>query len=279
MQTLRNGWLALTVACVGISCVDARAETDTQTEVETTTTETATAPEEATTSSENGPTLLDRVRGYGNDVFQGGKEAADTVSRTLDETRFYRAKSKWTLSGKYSPFETWIPSKYGASLAYTPSVESTWELEYMRGSIPLKFFVIDIGEMVEQKFSLVYRSYSDRNSFHFFGGAFYHSFKARLGNTYLSLVPNSPVQGIDLVQIRTWGVVGGVGNRWQFKSGWGIGVDWFTIAIPLKTIQADAPYITTATNGSKREDVQDVFDVIRKVPTFAFFKVQFGYSF
>jgi len=149
----------------------------------------------------------------------------------------------------------------------------------MRGSIPLNFFVIDIGEMIEQKLSLIYRSYSTRNSFHFFGGAFYHSFKARLGNTYLELVPNSGIQGIDLLQIRTWGVVGGIGNRWQFKSGWGIGVDWFTIAIPLKTIQAEAPYLTTNASGTRRDDVNDAFDLIRKIPTFALFKVQLGYSF
>lgn len=133
--------------------------------------------------------------------------------------------------------------------------------------------------MTDERFSLIRRFYSDRNSFNFFTGAAYHSFSIHLGNRLTSLATGGLFPNIDLVTIKTLGLVLGLGNRWQLKSGWVLGVDWLSMYLPLKTIEAEAPYISSNASESSKNDVRDAMKVIKRVPTFAVFKFQVGMSF
>lgn len=225
------------------------------------------------------PTFWDEAKNTGGKILESGKEAVSATSRQLEETQELRAKSKWAVLGNYSLIDTWIPSKYGFSIAYISSAASTWEAEYLRGSISLNLFIKDLGKMTDEKLSIVHRFYSDRNSFNFLAGAGYRSYSIHLGNRLTSLASNSMIPNTDLVSIKTLGLVGGFGNRWQFDRGLTLGIDWFSIYVPMKTLEAEAPYISSNASDSGKNDVRDVMNVVKRIPTFAVFKFQIGLSF
>jgi hypothetical protein len=133
--------------------------------------------------------------------------------------------------------------------------------------------------MTDEKLSLIRRFYSDRNSFSLFLGAEYSSFSIHLGNSLTSLVSGSGVPNFDLVRVRSLGVLAGLGNRWQFESGWTIGLDWFSLYVPVIGLESEAPYLTSNASETGKEDVRDVMSVLQHFPTFALLKFQLGYSF
>ncbi|MCO5142341.1 MAG: hypothetical protein M9962_04530 [Oligoflexia bacterium] len=220
-----------------------------------------------------------KVKKMGTKAFEQSKEAANDLGEKLEETKEFRESSRWTVLGNYSLIDTWIPSKYGIGVAYIPSVDTTWELEYLRGSVSFEFFIKDLGKMTDERLTLLRRFYSDRNSFNFFTGIAYHSFSIHLGDRLTSLVTGGYVPSVDLITIKTLGVTFGLGNRWQLASGWVLGADWLSIYIPLKTLEAEAPYISSNASESGKNDVRDVMKVIKRVPTFAVIKFQVGMSF
>ncbi len=219
------------------------------------------------------------VKDTGSKILETSKDAASAVGKKLDETKDLRAKSRWAILGNYSLIDTWIPSKYGVTVAYIPSADAAWEIEYLRGSLSFELFIKDLGKMTDERLSLIRRFYSDRNSFSFFAGAAYHSFSVHLGDRLTSLISNNLIPNVDLVTVKTLGFIGGLGNRWQFGSGWTLGVDWFSMYVPIKTLEAEAPYVSSTASESGKNDVRDVMDVIKRIPTFAVFKFQVGMSF
>jgi hypothetical protein len=219
------------------------------------------------------------VKKNSGNVLEKGVEAISDVGKKLEETRDFRAKSRWIILGNYSLMDMWIPSKIGVGVSYIPSAESAWELEYLRASMSFQVVIKDLGKMTDERISLIRRSYSDRNSFNFFAGVAYHAFTVSLGDRLTSLATNRFLPNLDLVKVKTLGIVGGLGNRWQFKSGWAIGVDWISMYLPLKTLEAEAPFISNTASESGKSDVKDVMDIIKRVPTLAILKLQVGISF
>ena len=152
-------------------------------------------------------------------------------------------------------------------------------MEYLRGTIAIPFIIDDLGKITDQRISLFYRSYSNRNSFSFLYGVNYSSFKAQLGTDFLATISGGNVSQFDIVSIQTIGFTWGLGNRWQLKNRLIIGLDWFTINLPLFVLESNADFLSANASAKKKDEIRDALDIIEKIPTLAVFKFQIGMSF
>lgn len=207
-----------------------------------------------------------------------GKQGLDKINAIQKQTTVLRQARPHNIMGSYSGVSTWIPSKLGLSYTYSPSVTGSWELAYSRGSVAAPFFLDDLGSITESSISLLYRSYSRRNSFSFIYGLNYYNFDARLSGEYLASVTGDP-SDFNILRVRSIGVTVGLGNRWQLKNGVSLGVDWFHLNIPVNVFETDADYLNSDADPEDKEDVRDALDFLKRVPTFSFLKLQVGYTF
>ena len=203
---------------------------------------------------------------------QPDKSTASMTSRELREL------NRHSFLVNYSFFDTWIPGKYGATYAFNASPSGSWEVEYLRGSISVPFFIEDLGKITDQRLTLMYRSFSQRNSFSFLYGANYSSFKFQLGPDYLATITGGNASTFDVVSVETLGITWGMGNRWQINKAI-ISFDWFVINIPVVVLESEAPFLEATASESSKEDIRDVLDIIEKFPTLAILKFQLGFSF
>jgi hypothetical protein len=198
--------------------------------------------------------------------------APDLISRD------YRVQYTHNIYGIYSLIDTWLPSKLGLSYAYNTSATGSWEVEYLSGSYaPLG--IKELGEFSETRVSLLYRSFSERNSFNFIYGLNYNSFKLGIGDKLLSTITGGIVPGYDVVTVETLGLSWGVGNRWNLNDKFLISFDWFAIHIPIYVIESEAPFLEATASEEDKDDIRDALDFIENIPTFSVIKVQFGYNF
>lgn len=218
----------------------------------------------------------DKTLEVGEKALDAGADAGKKVGHSLAQSRPRREKKNWGVHGHYSFLDTWVPSKYGLSFYSVTSANSTWELEYTRGSLSYGVVLADLLSITEQRVSLNWRSFSSRNSFYFSYGVFYNDFEFVLGDKLLASVDASA--SVDLVKIQSMGLSWGVGNRWQTEGKFTWGFDWFAINIPLVTLSSEAPYIESTTDEDDRDEVREAMDVIEKIPTFVALKVQLGVS-
>lgn len=221
---------------------------------------------------------IQEAQNIGNKVLKTGQNAATSVQSGLGRTRGLRGERKNNLMLSYAGVDTWIPSKIGFSYIYSPTPVGSWEFSYMRGSISIPFFIDDLGQISDTKIALLYRSYSQRNSFSFLYGLNYYNFSANLGNDYLSSISGNSAQ-FELLRVESLGLTLGLGNRWQLNSGLSFGVDWFTVNIPIRVFNTDADYLSSDADQADKNDVENVFNVLKRVPTFSFLKFQVGYHF
>lgn len=200
-------------------------------------------------------------------------ERADLDSKTV------RGQSPFTLGLNYSWLDTWIPSKYGAQFAYNASESSTWEIEYLRGSISVPSGFLDIGSITDQRLTVMHRSFGARNSFNFFWGLVYESLEAKLGSDILSNIGGIDAASVDLLKISTLGISWGMGNRWSIHRNLTFGIDWLAINVPLTTLESETDILKYSTDPDDREDIQDVVDAVEKIPTISILKLQLAYTF
>lgn len=156
---------------------------------------------------------------------------------------------------------------------------ASWELSYARGSISSPFFLVDIGSVSDTHMSLLYRSYSKRNSFAVIYGLNYYNFDAHLGGKYLSSISSGDPREYNLLSVKSFGVTFGLGNRWQLRNGLSLGVDWFHLNIPLSVFEADADYLRSNADQDDKNEIDDVLNILKRVPTFSLLKLQVGYTF
>jgi hypothetical protein len=184
----------------------------------------------------------------------------------------------WGVFGNFSPFEMWVITKYGITGMYTKDPAWNYELEYMRGSLDFGFFGIDIGEIQEERLSLLARSFSKRNSFNFLYGVFYNHMEVGLSSKFTSTL-SAFNQSADQVDLSFFGLTWGMGNRWQTQEGYVIGVDWLVINLPFSVIQEHAPFLKNTTDQDRRNQVKNSLDWLKKFPSLGILKVQIGLSF
>lgn len=121
-------------------------------------------------------------------VTQSVEDTGKKVAEVLAETRQRREKSNYFVLGNYSFLDLLIPGKYGLTLGYIKSADQTWEVEYLRGTISVPFFVKDLGSMTDERLALIGRSYMGGNSFNFSYSLSYFDFSLHIGDKLLNRV-------------------------------------------------------------------------------------------
>lgn len=205
------------------------------------------------------------------------KSVKEAVSEVLSGSRAYRGASTFVVNGAYSPLDLIIPNKFGGSVGWIASPEITTEFEYLTAKIAAPGLISDLGEVSEQRASLLVRSFGKRETFHFHYGISYFDVGMRVGSELLARATGAP--DIELIKIQALGFTWGIGNRWTLAQNFTLGVDWLAWEQPV--------YILKKENGisqylSRQED-KDIIDTAIKVasylPRFTLLKLQLGYAF
>jgi hypothetical protein len=184
-----------------------------------------------------------------------------------------RRNSKHSLMLGYQFLTTWLPGKKAINYSYIHSERWTWDLEYSWASIDTPIVGVDLGQIAEKRYSLMARRYVS-NSFHFILGAMYQDFHARASAKMLQ-------QGADIATFgaESAGAVLGIGNRWQWKNGFTLGVDWLRINVPLFSTKVENKILDDTKSDSDSNDVKKVIRAFNRIPTFVVFGLNLGYSF
>jgi hypothetical protein len=225
------------------------------------------------------PTAWDKTKDKASDALDYGAGKWNGLKSAINSASLNRARTPWSVTANYAFLEMWVLTKYGLTVARNESAAKTYELEYMTGSLGIGYFGVDIGKIEEQRLALMSRSFSERNSFSWFYGAYINQIQAHLGNDYLATVPGVTRSSVELMELQTLGATFGIGNRWQLKNGFTWGVDWLSVHWPLMVLQQDSPFIANSNDPSKRNSADDAMDVFKRLPSFGAFKLQLGYSF
>lgn len=190
-------------------------------------------------------------------------------------TKTLRGLSRYTGSLHFSYLSTWIPAKIGLSGGYIFNDRWTVEGEYTSGSLSADFHSVDFGKITDRRYGLQSRWYPGANSFNVILGFYRAEFSAELGNTILNHM--SSVPQADVWKFDSYGPQFGLSNRWQWRNGATLGVDWFVMYIPLfgKTDDSALRYVSA----SDRSDLDTVTSLVRNIPQFDVLKLTLGYTF
>jgi hypothetical protein len=221
------------------------------------------------------PTVLENVKAGAEDIAKDASKGVEQVKQALNTTRENRAAREWTITGNYNFFEMWVMTKYGFTLGWNRSPSSTYEFEYMKGSIGLGKYGIDLADISETRMSLLWRSYGKRQSFNFITGLYYNELEAGFGSDFLSSVPGGYVE---VLGIKTLGVTWGLGNRWITKGGFVWGFDWFAVHIPVLILEKNDDYLQVSSSQDDRDEVSDAIDIFTHLPALGALKLQLGFS-
>lgn len=95
----------------------------------------------------------------------------------------------------------------------------------------------------------------------------------------MSSISSGDPREYNLLSVKSFGVTFGLGNRWQLRNGLSLGVDWFHLNIPLSVFEADADYLRSNADQDDKNEIDDVLNILKRVPTFSLLKLQVGYTF
>lgn len=139
--------------------------------------------------------------------------------------------------------------------------------------------ITNLGNMTDQRISVIRRSYDERNSLNFSYGLSYFDFSIHLGDKLLSNLSGGNYPSVDLVAVQALGLNLGIGNRWTFKRNITFGVDWFSLAQPFFVTSKNAPFLDHSSNQEDKDSVDNAVKVISSLPRLVFFKIQLGILF
>lgn len=215
----------------------------------------------------------------GKDASQVAKETAKKVSEASKDTGSRRANSNFMILGTYSPMDLMIPSKYGGTLGFVADESTTLEFEYLQGSLSLPFIIDNLGEMKDEKFSIIARSYSSGKAFNVSYGITYFKFRIKLGSKYLSAATNSNSE-IELIDQDAIGFNLGVGHRWILGPGFTFGVDWISWNQPVSVTRKNAPILdNSGLSQQDKDNINAPLKLLSYVPRLVFLKIQLGFTF
>lgn len=200
-------------------------------------------------------------------------------SPPMTKAQMNRSASKFEGLLIYSPIDLLIPSKFGLTLGYIENTDTTWQLEFVRGSLSAPFFFTDIGKMTDQRISILRRNYFQTNSFYMSYGVSYMDFATKLGSEYISAATSGNIPEIDILRMRNLGVQFSIGNQWCITKHFVAGVDWVGIYQPLLQLDKKSAFLDNTTNAELRDNVDEVIKALSYVPRLTFMKIQIGMTF
>lgn len=200
-------------------------------------------------------------------------------SPPLKKSRINRTASKYYGLLSYSPLDLIIPSKIGATIGYIQNPDSTWELEYLRGSLSTAIFFTDLGKMTDSRVSILRRVYFETNSFYMSYGISYMDFSTKLGSEYVASITNGSIPEVSLLRMRNIGAQISIGNQWAIYKNVILGVDWVGLYQPIFQLEKKNAFVDATSDPELRENVEDVIDGLSWIPRLTFVKLQIGASF
>lgn len=193
--------------------------------------------------------------------------------------RDLRAAARGFVLGNFSYIDLMIPAKFGVTAGLNSSGDNSWEIEYLRGSVSVPIILPDLGSMTDQRVSLIRRSYFGKGSFNFSYGVSYFDFTVHLGDKFISGLSGGNYPSADLVNLTSLGAYIGLGNRWVFKNGFTVGVDWFSYSQPIFLLKNQSAFLDYASNQNDKDNVSTLINLLSGFPRFAALKVQMGFLF
>lgn len=177
----------------------------------------------------------------------------------------------------YSPFDLFVPSKFGATAGWKLNPKSAIELEYLRSSLSVPFLFEALGGMTDHRLSLIMRNRFKNGSFNYFYGLAYHMFDVRVGNELISrAIPHAA--DFDELTLNSLGVVLGIGNRWEIYDSVQLGVDWISWSQPILETSRKTEFLNYVAERD-RGRIEDVLDFVDGFPRFAAAKLYLGMLF
>ena len=197
------------------------------------------------------------------------------ITKDMHTTGENRKDSTGTVMVGYQLITSWLPSK--KTVGYTHIFNEKWSLEgeYSWSTISDPLFWIDLGSIREERFTLQAKRYVG-NSFHFSFGAVYSEFSAKLGSDFLDDFGRKLSSSFEAQNV---GLTGGIGNRWQWKNGLTLGVDWIRLNVPVVTTYIRDDVLDSISEDDEQDDVKNVIDKFNRIPTFVLFGLNIGYTF
>lgn len=194
-----------------------------------------------------------------------------TLERGKSES--YRENSIGSIMLGYQFLNSWVIGKTSAS--YTHNIGRSWgiELEYATSKRDVNIVGIDLGELQEDRYTLLAK-YFMTNSFHFSFGPYMYD---------LTMETNDDIQDRfgnridDTWELEGYGLAFAFGNRWQTKWGLTYGADWIRMNIPL--LDGKIERRISDLDEDEQDDVKRSFNVLRRIPAFTFMAVNIGYTF
>ncbi len=211
-------------------------------------------------------------------VTEAVQSGVEQVQKALSHSRLIRQNSDYFTTLNFAPIDLVLPSKFGLTAGFVSDADFTWELEYLKSSVSVPFIIEDLGEMTDERLSVIRRNYFGTETFNLSYGLSYYKFKLHIGNKYLSsVVANAP--DVDLIRVESLGFNIGIGNRWIFSNRWMVGVDWISWAQPVLTTRNNNKFADVATDEDVKDTSKTLVKLVSWVPRITLLKLQAGYSF
>lgn len=189
------------------------------------------------------------------------------------KTQDYRNDSFGQVMLGYQYVDTWVVGK--STISYTQIISRGWslELEYAGSKRDVKIFDANLGEVKEERLTMLAKFYIG-NSFHFSFGAFLRNIlietegrlQDRFGNRFN-----------DELELESNGLALAFGNRWQTRWGLTYGVDWLRINFPLNDGKVKQRFVELSEES--QEKVDRAFKILKRLPSFSVVGVNIGYTF
>lgn len=191
--------------------------------------------------------------------------------KTKDET-FDRYGNTFLVG--YQALNTWVPGKFTGS--YSRNFSSVYSMEFEFGTSQKELDVngVDLGDIQEDRYSLFLKRFFGR-SFNISLGPYWNEVNFELGNQIRD-VNGEIVQGT--IDVITYGLGVGIGNRWQLENGLTIGIDWIRVNQPLGAYSVNEQILSTLSEENK-DDVKRTGRLFRTAPAITYFGLNVGYSF
>ena len=185
----------------------------------------------------------------------------------------YAQDKRWSTGLSYSLFDMWIPGKIGASVSYGDD-KKKYNFEYQKMAYNFDFFVADLGEVSDSRYTFALRSFSYNNSFNYYYGVTLNKVHVQLGSSWYADLGAR----YDAISVTTFNFMWGVGNQIQFSKNFYFEIDWVKVYFPLFITDKQTDILEKLGDENK-EKLDDMIDSLSSIPTMTLLQVGIGYRF
>ena len=242
-------------------------------------TESASSPSTSNANTQTLPSTYSNNQNFKDQALDSFNTRLKELQMMGLESKAHRENSKFLVLGSFAWIDPIIPGKIGFTAGYLPNSNTSFELDYLRGSVALPGFLSYLGSITDQRVSLLSRSYFGSNSFNISYGLSYMDLSMTLGDELIGRVPGVSLASISLIKIQTLGVNIGIGNRWVVWKSLTLGCDWIYLNQPLALLKREDTFLNYATNTNDRDTVETGLKVLTYFPRLGLLRVQLGATF